>query len=256
MANPVSTYAAQLAALNQMAATGGPLDDLTMVLFTNVVGSIPRTWTVDDLTQPDFPGYGSVAGLAFGPAYLAPGNLASIAAPDQLVQATAGQSQQTTATFSGNVTTAGNMEVIVTSAGMTGSPITLAVPVALADAGPELAAKAAAAMRANSVIAARFNIAVSGSTVVLTRKAAAANDATLNVSSADDTSVGVTAEPTSAATRAGSTTGNNVNAQVTGWALLNADQTELLWARKLDSTAVLNAPGQGFLVEPVILYGS
>lgn len=114
-----------------------------------------------------------------------------------------GTYQVETATVVGTITTAGNATVVVTAAGMAGSPITLTVAVALSDTATLVAGKIRTAMNANAVIAAFFTIGGTGADIILTRTAVAANDATLNVSIDNGTSVGLTTAGTSANTTAG-----------------------------------------------------
>lgn len=116
-----------------------------------------------------------------------------------------GTQQIETAQVAGTIAVsgAGNATVIVTSAGMSGSPITLSVAVANNDTATIVAGKIRSAMIANSVINARFDIGGAGPNITLTRKAAAADDATLNVSIADGTCSGLTSAPTSINTQAG-----------------------------------------------------
>jgi hypothetical protein len=116
---------------------------------------------------------------------------------------TSGTFQVETATVVGTITTAGNASVIVTAAGMTGSPITVPVAVAEDDDADAIATKIRAALNANAVIAAFFTIGGTGADVVLTRTKSAANDATMNIALADDTSDGITEDATSANTTAG-----------------------------------------------------
>ncbi len=116
---------------------------------------------------------------------------------------TSGVFQVETATAAGTVTVAGNASVVVTAAGMTGSPITLAVPVAVSDTANAIATAIRAALNANAVIAAFFTVSGATSAVILTRTQSAANDATLNIAIADGTSTGVTTAASSANTTAG-----------------------------------------------------
>lgn len=116
---------------------------------------------------------------------------------------TSGVFQVETATAAGTVTTAGNASVVVTAAGMTGSPITVTAAVALNDTANAIATAIRAALNANAVIAAFFTVSGATSAVILTRKSSAANDATMNIAIADGTSVGVTTAATSANTTAG-----------------------------------------------------
>lgn len=111
-----------------------------------------------------------------------------------------------TATVLGTITLAGNVAVVVTAAGMTGTPITLAVPVLLGDSAETVAGKIRTALAANVNIAAWFNVGGFGADVVLTAKAAAANDATMNLSIDNGTCTGLTSALTSTNTRAGSVT--------------------------------------------------
>lgn len=108
-----------------------------------------------------------------------------------------------TATVIGAITTAGNATVIVTAAGMTGSPITLPVAVALNDTDAQVAAKIRAALLLSAVIAAFFTVGGAGANVILTRTTSAADDATLNVSIDNGTCAGLTTAATSTTTTAG-----------------------------------------------------
>ena len=131
---------------------------------------------------------------------------------------TAGTAQVETATAAGTIggSGAGNASVVVTSAGMTGSPITLSVAVANSDTATLWAAKVRTAMNANAVIAARFTVGGSTTAISLTRKATTtytlngtsvpvypANDATLNISLDNGTCTGITTATTSANTTGG-----------------------------------------------------
>lgn len=116
---------------------------------------------------------------------------------------TSGVFQVETATAAGTVTTTGNASVVVTAAGMTGSPITVAVPVVEDDDAAAIATAIRTALSANAVISAFFTIGGATTAIVLTRKLSAANDATINIAIADDTSVGVTTAASSANTTSG-----------------------------------------------------
>lgn len=104
-----------------------------------------------------------------------------------------GVMQVVTIGVSGSVSTAGNATVIVTTSGMTGSPITLAVGVALNDSAAVVAQKIREAMLANSYIAGLWGIAGTGTNIVLTKLASGANDSTAAVSIANGTCAGLTA---------------------------------------------------------------
>jgi len=111
--------------------------------------------------------------------------------------------QVETATVAGTVTGSGNAAVIVTSAGMTGSPKTIQVAVLENDTASDVAGKIRTALGLDAAVIALF--AVSGATdkVILTRLAPAANDATLNISIDNGTCTGLTTAATSADTTAG-----------------------------------------------------
>ena len=129
---------------------------------------------------------------------------------------TAPVQQVETATAAGTVTTSGNATVTVTAAGLTGSPLAVSVAVVDTDTATLVAGKIRTALAADADIASMFAISGETTAIILTRLpvgsyvvgsetiiAAFANDATLNVAIANDTSVGITAAPTSANTTAG-----------------------------------------------------
>lgn len=128
----------------------------------------------------------------------------------------AGTAQVTTATAAGSVSAGGNASVVVTAAGMTGSPKTLAVAVATSDTAAQWAAKVRTALAADTAVAAMFTVGGSTTAISLTRKPTstfvtpegdlnlyAANDGTLNIALATGTATGITTASTSAATTAG-----------------------------------------------------
>lgn len=115
----------------------------------------------------------------------------------------AGTAQVETATVAGTVSTAGNATVVVTAAGMTGTPKTISVAVALSDDASAVAGKIRTALAADTAVAALFAVGGSAATVVLTRKIKAANDSTLNISIDNGTCAGLTTAASSANTTAG-----------------------------------------------------
>lgn len=116
---------------------------------------------------------------------------------------TSGVFQVETAVVVGTITTVGNAALTLTAAGMTGSPIALSVALALNDDASAIATKFRTALAANAVIAAYFTIGGTAENVVLTRKESRANDATMNLAYADDTSDGLTDDASSNNTTAG-----------------------------------------------------
>lgn len=118
-------------------------------------------------------------------------------------QGSNGTAQVETATAAGTVTTAGDVTVTVTAAGMAGSPKAIPVAVALADDANAIAGKIRTALAADTDVNALFNVTGTAADIVLTAKTVAINDGTLNVAIANGTSAGVTAAATSADTTTG-----------------------------------------------------
>jgi len=129
-----------------------------------------------------------------------------------------GVAQVETATAAGTCTTSGDITVTVTSAGMTGSPLAVTVPIVATDTAATWAGKVRTALAANATIAARFTVSGTTTAIILTRKPGqvltdgvnsvnlfVANDSTLNIAIAAGTT-GITAAPTSANTTAGTVT--------------------------------------------------
>jgi len=129
---------------------------------------------------------------------------------------TAGSAQIETATAAGTVTGTGNATVIVTAAGMTGSPKTISVPVINGNTASVWADKVRVALAADTDVAALFTVSGTTTSIILTRKPSAtytvgsvsvplyvANESTLNISLANGTSTGITTASTSANTNAG-----------------------------------------------------
>jgi len=125
--------------------------------------------------------------------------------PKTILVPVVGTLQVETATVAGtiDVAGAGNATVVVTAAGMTGSPVTLAVAVANNDTAAQVAGKIKTAMGLDAGIAAWFTIGGADAVIILTRKAATANDATMNVSIDNGTCTGLTTAATSDDTTAG-----------------------------------------------------
>lgn len=111
--------------------------------------------------------------------------------------------QVETATVVGAIINPGNATVIVTAAGMTGTPKTISVAVAALDDASAVAGKIRTALGLDAAVIALF--AVSGATdkVILTKLAPAADDTSLNISIDNGTCTGLTTAATSADTTAG-----------------------------------------------------
>lgn len=129
---------------------------------------------------------------------------------------TAGQAQVETATAAGTITASGNATVIVTAAGMTGSPKTISVAVLNGDTASVWAGKVRTALAADTAVSALFEVGGTTTAIRLTRKPTAtyavgsasvplyaANDSTLNISLDNGTCTGITTAGTSANTTSG-----------------------------------------------------
>lgn len=116
-----------------------------------------------------------------------------------------GTPQVETATVAGTIgaSGAGNVTVIITASGLTGSPKTIQVAVANNDTATIVAGKIRAALAADAIINAFFVVSGTGVFVVLTARVGAANDGTLNISIDNGTSTGLTPALTSANTTPG-----------------------------------------------------
>lgn len=132
---------------------------------------------------------------------------------------TAGQAQVETATAAGTITGSGNATVIVTAAGMTGSPKTISVAVLNGDTAAVWAGKVRTALAADTAVSALFDVGGTTTAIRLTRKPTAtytvgtasvplyaANDSTLNISLDNGTCTGITTAATSANTTSGTLT--------------------------------------------------
>jgi hypothetical protein len=120
--------------------------------------------------------------------------------------ATPGVLQVNTATVVGTVTATGNISVVVTAAGLTGSPKTYPVSVVDGYTASQVAAAIVATLAADTVLSALYtatNPSGSTTTVVLTAVKDASNDSTLNIAISNGTAAGITNEPTSVNTTAG-----------------------------------------------------
>lgn len=116
---------------------------------------------------------------------------------------TTGVAQVETAVIVGTISTAGNATLTVTGAGITGSPVTVSVALALNDTATLSAAKMATALNANAAVAAMYTASSNAANLIITAVKAAANDATLNIAYTNDTCVGLTPDASSDNTTGG-----------------------------------------------------
>jgi hypothetical protein len=106
--------------------------------------------------------------------------------------------QYTQNTAVGTITATGNASVTVTSSLVTGSPLTVSVPVTNGDTPAFWAPKVVLALAGTSAISDHFTVALDGSDQIrLTAIEAASNDATLNLALANGTCTGITPAPLS-----------------------------------------------------------
>jgi hypothetical protein len=119
-----------------------------------------------------------------------------------------------THTLAGVAAGTGNATVIVTAAGMTGTPITVPVAVVASDTASQVATKIQTALGLNATIAAFFTIGGTGADVKLTRALKAADDSSMNIDVDNGTCTGLTDEPTSVHTTAGVAAGTETSAIV------------------------------------------
>lgn len=124
----------------------------------------------------------------------------------------AGAAQVETATAAGTITGSGDASVVVTAAGMTGSPKTISVAVTSGDTAAVWAGKVRTALEADTAVSAMFTVEGTTTAIALRRKPTAtisdtniyaADDATLNISLDNGTCTGITTAATSANTTAG-----------------------------------------------------
>lgn len=168
---------------------------------------------------------------------------------------TAGVAQVETATAAGTITASGNASVVVTSAGMTGSPKTVSVAVVNGDTAATWAGKVRTALAADADVSGRFTVGGTTTAISLTRKPLAtytikgasvpvypASDATLNISLDNGTCTGITTAAISANTTGGMPTsgvyapeldGNDFEGNATG----GAANVRALYLKNLSTSA-------------------
>lgn len=114
-----------------------------------------------------------------------------------------GTSQVETATGAGTVSGSGNASIVVTGAGITGSPLTIPVAVVATDTPTIWVGKVRVALAATAAITALYTVGGTGTAITFTEKVPNGNDGTLNIAIATGTATGITTAATSANTTAG-----------------------------------------------------
>lgn len=147
------------------------------------------------------------------------GNLAfkTVIKVDLPVQNNTPKAQVETATAAGTVTTAGRAKCEITAAGMPGSPWHVPFNVELGDGANDIATALRAALIVDEIVPNYFDISGEDAVVVLTAKAPAANDDTLNISISDGEGEGASVGVTTAATSANTTAGVPYDQISVGW---------------------------------------
>lgn len=162
----------------------------------------------------------------------------------------AGTNQVETATIvaAAGATTAGNLNVTVTSSLVTGSP--LVVPVALLltdDTAAKVATKVRAALTATAAITAHYTVGGTGADYSLTAIEKAANDSSLNLAHANDTSAGITTSATSTNTTAGVGTTRAYKFNGVTWDATDYEGRALPTMGKLHSLLIRSSSTSGLL---------
>lgn len=114
-----------------------------------------------------------------------------------------GVPQVETQTVVGSIVTGGVIEVTVTAAGLTGSPVTYEVDVDAGDVASIVAAKTAARIALDEDLVAIYDVDNIGSSFALTQKVANGNDNTLNIEIANGSATGLTPDASSTNTVTG-----------------------------------------------------
>jgi hypothetical protein len=162
----------------------------------------------------------------------------------------AGTAQVETATIvaASGATTAGDLNVTVTSALVTGSPLLIPVALLLADNTASLVAtKVRAALNTTTAITDHYTVGGTGATYSLTTKAVnhAANDTTLNLAHANGTCAGITTAATSTNTTAGVGTTRAYKFNGTAWNATDYEGQALPTMTKLHSMLIRSASTSG-----------
>jgi len=165
--------------------------------------------------------------------------------------------QVETATVVGTITGDGNATVIVTSAGMTGSPKTVNVAVLTDDTPAEVAVKIQTALIADDDIGhettGKFTVTVDEADVILTANAIAVNDTTLNIDINNGTCTGLTDSPTSTSTTAGSTASGAKIVRVKG---LNSSYSPIEETVSLNGTTGVNTTNSYVFINEIEVISS
>lgn len=162
--------------------------------------------------------------------------------------AVAGTNQVETNTIeaASGATTAGNLNVTVTSALVTGSPLLVPVALLLTDNTASLVAtKVRAALTATAAITAHYTVGGTGADYSLTAIEKAADDATLNLAHANGTSAGIATSTTSTDTTAGVGTSRAYKFTGQTWDATDFEGQDLPAMTKLHSVLIRSSSTSG-----------
>ena len=160
----------------------------------------------------------------------------------------AGTNQVETATIvaAAGATTAGNLNVTVTSALVTGSPLLVPVALLLTDNTAALVAtKVRAALNATAAVTAHYTVGGTVADISLTTINKAANDSTLNIAIVQDTCTGITNNTVSTNTTAGVGTSRAYKFTGVTWDATDYEGRALPTMTKLHSMLIRSASTSG-----------
>lgn len=160
-----------------------------------------------------------------------------------------GTQQVETATAAGTASGSGNITVTITAAGMPNSPKAVVVAITSGDTPSVWAGKVRTALAADIDVSGFFNVGGSGTSIALTRRDAAADDATMNIAIADTDTTGITPVVTSTSTTAG-VAGASVYARPFGVTFEIPNVAELLHRMNSSDTSYVNI--QDIAIEPIV----
>lgn len=159
----------------------------------------------------------------------------------EVTNQSAGSYQLETATViaGSGITGNGNATCVFTSALVTGSPLTVSVPVTTALNAENLVTTAIrTALQSTAAITAHYDIGGTGSAITAAALVKAQNDATLNISTANGTCTGITTSSTSTDTTAGASDNKAYRIDGKTWDQTDFEGNDLPLASKLYSVLI------------------
>lgn len=139
-----------------------------------------------------------------------------------------GTAQVETAIANGTISQDGDIVVVITSALVTGSPLSINVAVTNGDLPAAWAAKVKTALNNTTAVTAHYNVSTNSDKIVLRAKVIADNDSTLNIELKNSTSAGIVPAATSVNTTAGTINNGAKKVLVAGIDQRNLLQQEII----------------------------